>query len=228
MYYDTEARTTDRNNAGLPWNPFKGLVAPRPIGWLSTISKTGVVNVAPYSYFQAVADNPDIVMFSATPAMYEVNGQRHFRTVDRKDSETNALETGEFVCNLVSWSFREIMNLTSANLPKDVDEAAFAGLQMVPSHRVKPSRIAGTPAALECVVVDTHTVRHRGGDHIFRMIFGEVIGIHISDEFIRDGRVDTAAMRLVTRMGYDEFAVLETSFRMPRPDFDLMSNGLLE
>jgi len=226
MYYDSEARSRGAPDGGLPFNPFKALVAPRPIGWISTLTEDGLVNLAPYSYFQAVADNPDIVMFSATPELAVSGGRIGFGAA-RKHSESNAVAGGEFVCNLVTLALAEAMNATSAHLPAGVSEASHAGIELAPSVRVKPPRVAASPAAIECVVVESRPVRHRGGEHIYRMVFGEVVGIHIDDAFIRDGRVDTAAMRLVTRMGYDEYAVLERAFSMTRPDNDPVLDGAL-
>src|SRR5690606_18818520 len=152
MYYDSEARTTGAGDPGLPWNPFKALVVPRPIGWVTTLDAAGRVNLAPFSYFQAVADRPDVVMFSVASASEQRDGAGVI-TARRKDSDTNAVATGEFVCNLVSWELRESMNLTSATLPAGESEAAAAGLEMVASRRVAPPRVAAAPAALECVVV---------------------------------------------------------------------------
>lgn len=227
MYYDSEARAKKSGAGGLPFNPFKALIAPRPIGWISTFSEDGVLNLAPYSYFQAVADNPDIVLFSATPELKPDGGKVGFGEA-RKHSESNAVATGEFVCNIVTEELAKAMNATSAHLPAGVSEADHAGIAMAPSTRVKPPRVAGAPAALECVTVDTHTIRHRGGEHIYQLTFGEVVGIHIDDRFIQDGRVDTAAMRILTRMGYDEYAVLERSFSMARPDNDPVLDGGLD
>jgi flavin reductase (DIM6/NTAB) family NADH-FMN oxidoreductase RutF len=227
MYYDSELRLKGAEKPALPFNPFKALVAPRPIGWISTLTDSGVVNLAPYSYFQAVADNPDILMFSATPGLSVSNGAVGF-TKDRKHSEHNALESGEFVCNLVSFELAEAMNKTSAHLPQDTSEPVYAGLAMLPSIKVSPPRVALAPAAIECVVVDSHPVRHRGGDHVYHMIFGEVVGIHIDDRFIKDGIVNTAAMQVLTRMGYDEYAVLEKTFSMSRPDHDPVLDGMLK
>lgn len=226
MLYESHARNTGTKPA-LPFNPFKALVAPRPIGWITTLTADGSVNLAPYSYFQAVADNPDILMFSAAAGMSVTDGKLGF-TKERKHSESNAAQCGEFVCNLVSWDLREAMNLTSAHLPDGQSEADHARLEMTASTHVKPPRVAAAPAAIECVVVDTRPVPKRGGDHIYHMVFGEVVAIHINDEFITDGRVDTAAMQLLTRMGYDEYAVLERSFSMARPDFDPLLSGALK
>lgn len=217
----------DPNNKNLPFNPFKALVAPRPIGWLTTISDSGVINLAPYSYFQAVADNPDIVMFSAAPQL-QVNEEGMQFLDTGKDSQTNAETSGEFVCNMVSMDLVNEMNESSAHHPANVSEAELIGIEMAESTHVKPPRVAAAPAAIECVVVDTYTVQHRGGKHRYTMTFGEVLGIHIKDEFVHNGRVDTAAMALVTRMGYDEYAVLEKAFSLSRPDNDPLLSGMLK
>ncbi len=215
MYYDSEARVKRAGDGGLPFNPFKALIAPRPIGWVTTLAEDGTVNLAPYSYFQAVADQPDVVMFSA--ALDIADGK--FIDV-AKDSERNAQNAGEFVCNLVSLPLAEAMNTTSITLPATRSEAEYAGLELAPSKRVAPPRVVGAPAALECVVVDVRRVRHRGGEHKYAMVFGEVVGIHIEDEFITDGLVRTPDMQLVTRLGYNDYAVLESSFSMTRPSED--------
>lgn len=227
MYYDSEARTSGSGDPGLPWNPFKALVAPRPIGWITTLTVDGTVNLAPFSYFQAVADRPDVVVFSVASATV-VEGGRPVITRRRKDSDRNAATTGEFVCNLASWELRDAMNLTSMTLPADESEASRAGIEMLPSTRVRPPRVAAAPAALECIVVGVGPVPTRQGDHRFRLVFGEVLGIHIDDAYVGDdGRVDTAAMRPLTRLGYDEYAVLDQVFRMSRPDLDPVRDQLV-
>lgn len=227
VFYDSDARHAGTQENTLPYNPFKALVAPRPIGWISTLTEEGAINLAPYSYFQAVADNPDIVLFSATPGIALSDGAVTFKE-DRKDSEHNALASGEFVCNLVSFELRQAMNDTSAHLPPGDSEVTHTGLEMAASTRVQVPRVASAPAALECVVVGSMPVPKRGGEHRYHMVFGEVVGIHINEDFVNDGRVDTAAMQLVTRMGYDEYAVLERAFTMPRPDFDPVLSGVLK
>ena len=141
----------------MPWNPFKAIVAPRPIGWISTVSTAGVVNLAPYSYFQAVNDGPDIVMFSASPWMYAKDGTVATDDGVRKHSELNARETGEFVCSLATWDLRHEMNATSANPSHDIGEPELAGIEMAASLRVTPPRVAASPAALECVYLDIWT-----------------------------------------------------------------------
>ena len=228
MFYDSDARMKGVAMP-LPFNPFKALVAPRPIGWVSTLTKEGLVNLAPYSYFQAVADNPDIVMFSATPELELQEGKRGISFgKQRKHSESNASMSGEFVCNIVSFELAAAMNDTSAHLAADVSEAEHAGIAMAPSHNVRTPRVAVCPAALECIFVESRPVPKRGGDHIYQMVFGEVVGIHIDDRFIDGGRVDTVAMQVLTRMGYDEYAVLDRAFSMSRPDNDPVLDGALK
>jgi len=207
VFFRTDPESDEPRNGGLPWDPFKALVAPRPIGWITTLTADGVVNLAPYSHFNAVGDKPNIVCFSSS---------------GRKHSQTNAETTGEFVCNLATWDTREQMNLTSARV--DESEAELAKLEMAPSMLVKPPRVAAAPAALECVYLDTYAVVSKSGvPHVANVVFGEVVGVYVDDRFVTaEGRVDTAAMRPVARMGYDEFAVVESAFRMARPDHDIL------
>lgn len=226
MYYNSDARMKGQEMP-LPFNPFKALVAPRPIGWISTLTESGIVNLAPYSYFQAIADNPDIVMFSATPELNVQDGRPGFGE-QRKHSEANAISSGEFVCNIVSLAMADAMNQTSAHLPAETSEAGHAGIALEASQNIRTPRVAAAPAALECIFLESRPVPTRNGDHRYQMVFGEVVGIHIDDQFIKDGRVDTTAMNVLTRMGYDEYAVLEKSFSMSRPDNDPILDGALK
>ena len=228
MYYDSDARMKGAAEMPLPFNPFKALVAPRPIGWVSTLTEDGLVNLAPYSYFQAVADSPDVVMFSATPELKVAAAQGVRFGDERKDSQSNAATTGEFVCNIVSHELAGLMNETSAHLPADCSEAEHAGIAMVASQNVRTPRVAACPAAIECVFLESRPVPKRGGDHVYHMVFGEVVGIYIDDRFVRDGRVDTSAMQVLTRMGYDEYAVVGEAFSMSRPDNDPILDGVLK
>jgi flavin reductase (DIM6/NTAB) family NADH-FMN oxidoreductase RutF len=207
MFFATQPADGAPRNGGLPWDPFKAIVAPRPIGWITTLTPDGIVNLAPYSYFNALGDKPNVVCFSSAT---------------RKDSQTNAEATGEFVCNLATWDTREQMNLTSATV--DASEPELAGLELTPSVLVAPPRVAAAPAALECVYLDTYTIHSRDGrEHSAHVVFGEVVGIYLDERFVtEEGRLDTAAMRPVARMGYDEYAVVESSFRMTRPDVDIL------
>jgi flavin reductase (DIM6/NTAB) family NADH-FMN oxidoreductase RutF len=190
---------------GLPWDPFKAIVGPRPIGWISTLSADGVINLAPYSYFNAVADRPN---------------QVYFATSSRKDSQVNAEQTGEFVCNLASYRLRNEMNVTSMEVGSEVDEAALAGLGLSASVTVKPPRVTAAPAALECVYLDTYRCKKRdGSEHGYEIVFGEVVAVHVDDRYVgEDGRVDTLGMQAAARLGYDEYSWIESVFRLDRPD----------
>jgi flavin reductase (DIM6/NTAB) family NADH-FMN oxidoreductase RutF len=217
VFFETEPRDGVAKNGGLPWDPFKAIVSPRPIGWLTSVSAAGVVNLAPYSYFTAVGDKPNVVMFSGGAS---AEGSR-------KDSQRNIEETGEFVCNLASWDLRDVMNATSAHYPADVDEAAEVGIELAASNLVVAPRVAAAPAALECVHLASYPApRDRHGRQLtFGITFGQVVGVHVQDRFVtEEGRVDTVAMQPLARMGYDEFTVVDSSFRMSRPDFDLLDH----
>jgi len=199
-----------KNGHGLPRDPFKALVAPRPIGWFTTLSARGDINVAPYSYFNAVGDDPPVVMFSGGAR----DSARH------KDSLANAEATGEFVHNMATWDLREQMNTTSSEVAHGVDEAALAGLELVPSRMVKPPRLKASPAALECRYLKTVEIAQNGSAGPNRVVLGEVVGIHIADEVIKDGRVDLSLIRPIARLGYAQYAVVDTIFRMLRPGIE--------
>ena len=201
MYYDCI-----ENKHGLKHDPFKALVAPRPIGWISTISDDGILNLAPYSFFNAVAANPNYVMFSS---------------VDRKDSLKNIESNGEFTCSLSTWDTRKGMNISSAPVDFLADEFVLANLKTSPSKFVNSPRVARAPAALECKhwkTVEMPDVEP-GGDKGHFLIIGQVIGIFIDDNFITDGIVNTAKMRPLARMGYMDYGVItpDTAFVLQRP-----------
>jgi flavin reductase (DIM6/NTAB) family NADH-FMN oxidoreductase RutF len=204
MHYDSV-----ENKHGLRHDPFKALVAPRPIGWVSTVSKDGVCNLAPYSFFNAISDRPHYVMFSSK---------------DMKDSARNARETGEFTFSLATWDLREQMNISSAPLPPDADEFPIAGLTAVKSQYVSSPRVKESPAALECTywktieLPDVDPVAETG----HYVVIGQVVGIHIDDRFVKDGLVDTGAMRPLARLGYMDYAVVtpENMFTLNRPKVD--------
>ncbi len=190
---------------GLPHDPFKAIVTPRPIGWITAVSRKGEINLSPYSFFNAVSDNPHMVAFSSD---------------GRKDAVTFVEETGEFVCNLATFDLRDQMNLTSAPLPRGESELDKAGLTAAPSRLVKPPRVAEAPAALECRLLQTvPLVPLGGGEPRYFMVIGQVIGIHIDDRFLVDGLLDTAAMRPIARAGYRDYFVStpETKFSITRP-----------
>lgn len=198
MYYDAV-----QNKHGLKHDPFKALVAPRPIGWISTLSEQGVVNLAPYSFFNGVATDPPYVMFSSS---------------ERKDSLTNAEQSGEFVCSLATYDLREQMNITAAHVGPDVDEMELAGLEAAPSHFVKPPRVKNSPAALECTYFQT--IELPGTDlstTSHYMVIGKVVGIYINDNVIHDGMVDVRQMQTIARLGYMDYLKVDDLFSITRP-----------
>ncbi len=196
MFYD--ART---NEHGLKHDPFKSLVIPRPIGWISSLSPDGVINLAPYSFFNAVSANPHVVVFSSG---------------GYKDSVVNIEATGEFVCNMATWDLREQMNLSSATLEADVDEMEFAGLEPAASTMVKPPRVAASPVALECTYLQTVELAPSGGEPNL-VVFGTVVGIHIDDSVIVDRMVDVSLFKPIGRLGYMDYSVVDKPFTMKRP-----------
>ena len=200
------------NDHGLSKNPFNSLVIPRPIGWISTVDQDGQLNLAPYSFFNAVCYRPPTVMFSAGTSSNE----------DRlKDSSRNAESTGEFVCNLATWDTREQMNASSATLPPDADEFALTGLTPIASQIVKVPRVAEAPVNLECRYLKTTVIPGWNEGDVYKVIFGEVVGIHIKDEYINaDGLVDVARMMPIGRLGYNDYTRVDASstFTLDRPD----------
>jgi flavin reductase (DIM6/NTAB) family NADH-FMN oxidoreductase RutF len=198
-----------RNGHGLPHDPFNAIVVPRPIGWISTRDHEGRVNLAPFSFFNAVAYVPPQVMF-ATTGPHTSGGH--------KDSMRSALETGEFVVNLATWSLREQMNLTSTPAPPGTDEFEVAGLAKAPSRLVKPPRVAASPVGLECRVVAQVNLPAPDPDDPNTVVFGEVVGVHIADDVLVDGIVDWARLEPIARLGYrGGYAVVRESFEMLRP-----------
>ncbi len=203
MYYEP-----GRMDHGLRHDPFKSLVVPRPIGWISTLDRDGVANLAPYSFFNAVSTNPHVVMFCP--------GAR--RASDpHKDSRRNAEETGEFVVNIVTEALREQMNLTSADFAPDVDEMARAGLEPLPSRRVKAPRVAGSPIHFECVYLQTVVLPSDDPVTAAAIVLGQVVGIHIDEAVMTDGIVDISKFRPIARLGYMDYTVVDNVFTMLRP-----------
>ena len=197
MFY----RPRDRNH-GLPHDPFTAIVGPRPIGWITSMSSKGEINLAPYSFFNSVSSDPPMIMFASD---------------GRKDTITFVEQTGEFVCNLATWDLREAVKETSWTFPSGVNEMAAVGLEAVPSLLVKPPRVKAAPCALECKWLRTLRLDDIDGKPAPRFIaFGQVIGVHIDERFIKDGLVDTAAMKPIMRAGYHDyfFASEATRFSM--------------
>lgn len=194
MFYETA-----KNDHGLRHNPMKALVVPRPIGWISTMSGAGEVNLSPYSFFNLLSVQPDIVGFASE---------------GRKDTLTFAEETGEFVCSLATWDLRDAMHGTAAPLPRGQNEMAEVNLEAARSRMVRPPRVKGSPVALECKWLKTLPLEPLGGaDARYILVLGQVVGVHIDDEFIKDGLVDSAAMQPIARGGYFEYFRSDPSTR---------------
>ena len=203
MFYDTE-----KNDHGLPFNPFKSCVVPRPIGWITSIDKMGNINLAPYSYFNIVSDVPPMIMFSTTNS--------HHRD-GVKDTLKNIEETKEFVVNIATWNLREAVNLTSADFDREINEIEKAGLLTLPSIYVKAPRINGSPIHLECIYYQSIQLPVKDKKYTNRLVIAKVIGIHIDDKILTDGKIDIAKFKPIARLGYMEYAVIDKVFSMERP-----------
>ncbi len=200
MFYEPR-----KKNHGLPHKPFKAIVAPRPVGWITSMSAKGEINLAPYSFFNGVSDDPPIVMFASE---------------GRKDSVSFVEETKEFVCNLATWDLREQMVQTSGPYPRGINEMKETGLEPALSVLVKPPRVKASPCALECKWLQTVRLNDINGQLTERyIVFGEVVGVYIDERFIKDGLLDTAAIRPIARAGYHDYFVStpETKFAIRRP-----------
>ena len=188
----------------LPFNPFKAIVAPRPIGWIGTLNANGVANLGPYSFFNGVGSGPDMVMFASEGA---------------KHSYINARDSGEFTFSLVSAELVTAMNITSENVPDGVSEFDLADLDRGQSVDIQPPFVAASPAALECVTIDAFQLKDQHDVLLDRyMIIGEVVQTHIKDEFLHDGLFATVAAQPVARMGYRDYTSIAKAWNLARPD----------
>jgi flavin reductase (DIM6/NTAB) family NADH-FMN oxidoreductase RutF len=189
--------------AGLPHDPLKAIVAPRPIGWISTLDAGGRPNLAPYSFFNMVQTSPPICCFGS-------DGLKH--------TAANAVASGEFVFNLATRELFDAMNASSAALPEGEDEFAHAGLDPAPCRLVRAPRVAASPASLECRVLhamELHDVEGRAtGGHL---VVGQIIGVHIADAALRDGRFDMVAAGTIARCGYRDYTQVTELFSALRP-----------
>lgn len=201
MFYEP-----DKNNHGLPYNPYKSIVVPRPIGWISTVNRKGIVNLAPYSQFNNLGYDPPYVMFSAN-SLPETGARKH--------TAKNATDTGEFVVNLATYELREAVRVTSQFVEAGVNEAELAGLEMIPSKIVKPPRVAASPIHLECKL---HTVLALPGnsfEQVHHVVVGRVVGVHIRDDVLTpEGKIDVLKMRPLARLGYFDYTSVESMFTM--------------
>lgn len=200
MFYRPEKR-----DPSLTYDPIKAIVAPRPIGWISTLSSDGVSNLAPYSFFNAVGGMPPMLMFASEGF---------------KDSAKNAADTGEFVFNYASKSLSKEMNNSSSNAPAGVSEFEHYGIEQAACEIIAPPRVANANAALECKVtsvIETNDVEGNLTGAV--IIIGQVVGVHINDAVIRDGRFDVDLAEPVSRLGYMDFGLTADLHEMLRPDF---------
>jgi len=203
MYYDP-----DKNDHGLPHDPYKSCVVPRPIGWISTISPDGVHNLAPYSQFQNLSYDPPYVMFAANQ---NTQGKR-------KDTVVNVEQTGEFVYNMATYDLREAVNRSAAEVPPEVDEFELAGVTKAPSVRVKPCRVAESPIQFECRHHQTLRLPGNGLMGTVDVVIGRVILVHIKDNAIGpDGRLNVLRVRPLARLGYYDYTTVDSIFEMVIP-----------
>lgn len=198
MFYDTES-----NAHGMAHDPFKAIVAPRPIGWIGTKGRDGSRNLSPYSFFNAVGDKPKMVMFSSS---------------GRKDSLRNVQETGVFTASFVSRSLLDQMNASSAAVSYETDEFTLAGLTAAAGKLVDAPYVGEAVAALECRVTKVLTLPDMDGNETdSHAVFGQVVGIHIADAMIRGGRFDLASADPIMRLGYMDYAGMGPVFELKRP-----------
>jgi flavin reductase (DIM6/NTAB) family NADH-FMN oxidoreductase RutF len=192
-----------KDGHGLPHDPLKAIVAPRPIGWISTLDAEGRRNLAPYSFCNMIQTRPALLAFGS-------DGLKH--------TAANAMATGEFVFNLATRPLFDAMNASSATLPEGGDEFVHAGLEAAPSRLVKPPRVAASPASLECRVVQAMPLRDLEGNEFGGwLVIGHVVGVHIAESAMKDGRFDILAARTIARCGYRDYAEVTTIFEALRP-----------
>ena len=196
---------------GLPHDPFKALVAPRPIGWVSSLDVEGRANLAPYSFFNGCGDAPPLVMFAQTG--------RKSRPEPVKDSIANIRANGEFACNIVGAKLKDAMNLSSGTYQPEVDEFELADLTKSPGRAIAAPHVGEAPAVLECRAVRIIDDLPSWREHAFNIIVvGEVVGVHIDDAFVKDGRIDVLGFNPVARMGYMDYTTVTDIWEMRRPD----------
>ena len=201
MFYEV----TDKND----WlTHFKSLIVPRPIGWISSKNNNGQINLAPYSFFNAIATNPPMVVIG--PGGYSKSG-------NNKDTLLNIKNNPEFVCNFVSWDVKNIMNESSYSFDNNESEVEKLNIETEDSNMVSIPRVKLSPAHFECTlfkIIDLPSDSRGNPNHL---IIGNIIGINISDKIIKNDRIDIGELKPISRMGYDEYALINTIFSMKRP-----------
>lgn len=201
MYY-----STDKNDHGLPFNPYKSIVVPRPIGWITSLNRDGNVNLAPYSQFNNLGYDPPYVMFSAS---HKVGA------FTRKDTVSNIIETGEFVCNMATHDLRNAVARSAEISDPTIDELEAVGLTRACSHLVNPPRVAESPVHLECKFYTSLILPGYSATQTTHVVVGQVVGVHIDDKaFMPDGKIDIARLRPLARMGYQDYASVGEIFEI--------------
>lgn len=193
---------------GLPHDPFKSCVVPRPIAWVSSIHPNGTLNLAPFSFFNALASDPPMVMI-AFNGYHEHGGE--------KDTLFNIKSSGDFVINMVPLALKDAMNLTSATVAPEVNEIDLAGLATEASELVKPPRIAAAPIHLECELYQEIELPCTRVDSINRTLIGRVLGVHIHDDVLTKGLIDLSKVNPLARLGYSQYTSVQDIFEMARP-----------
>ena len=192
----------------LPYSPFKSCTVPRPIGWLSTISSKGVVNLAPYSQWQNLTFDPPMVMFAAN----------QLSSGERKHTVVNAEETGWFVWNMATYDLREAVNISAMELPADINEFERAGVTQISSIEAPCPRVKESPAHFECRYMSTHRLRGNSSHGWVEVVYGEVVRIHVNDDVVTtDGKLDIPRIKPLARLGYYDYTAVTDVFEMQIP-----------
>ena len=192
----------------LPYSPFKSCTVPRPIGWLSTISSKGVVNLAPYSQWQNLTFDPPMVMFAAN----------QLSSGERKHTVVNAEETGWFVWNMATYDLREAVNISAMELPADINEFERAGVTQISSIDAPCPRVKESPAHFECRYMSTHRLRGNSSHGWVEVVYGEVVRIHVNDDVVTpDGKLDIPRIKPLARLGYYDYTAVTDVFEMRIP-----------
>ncbi|HLG26699.1 MAG TPA: flavin reductase family protein [Paenisporosarcina sp.] len=199
--------TADKNNTSFP-ELFRACIVPRPIGWITTQNLSGKINLAPYSYFNAVADSPPMIIFSTTSK--HCDGRI-------KDTIDNVDQTREFVINAATYALRHQLNITAINCKREVDETKLANLNLIPSKLIHPPRIAGSPFHLECVLHEIIQLPQGGENAVNKLVIGKALCIHIDEGILTDGRVDIEKFHPIARLGYMDYTIVKDKFEMKKP-----------
>ncbi len=206
MFYETK-----KNNHGLKYNPFKSCIVPRPIAWITSVDSKKVINCAPYSFFNGVASDPPMIMFAN-------NGKKIANNVSSpKDTFSNITKNKDFVVNMVTYESKKLMNETSIDIDSGLSEIDYTGLEVVDSILINCPRIKISPIQMECRLLKTIELPCNNKDEYNGIIIGNVLGIHIDDNFIKEDKIDLKSIKLLSRLGYYDYSIVDKIFEMKRP-----------